>query len=137
MQLSDLTQPTANEAVSAQGCLSANMETQASGAVFTITVADAGLSVRCPEGISVLDAFERHRNSLVFGGESPVAVGCRRGGCGICKVRIVAGAYRISAMSRTHVSESEEAAGVALACRVYPDSNLALEAVPVCPRRLK
>jgi len=137
MLLSDVTQPTANDAVTAQGCLSASPEAPVSSAVFTITVSEAGLSVRCPDGASVLDAFERHSNSLVFGVASPVTVGCRRGGCGICKVRITAGTYKTSAMSRTHVSETEEAAGLVLACRVYPHSNLVLEAVPVCPRRLK
>jgi ferredoxin len=53
-------------------------------------------------------------------------VGCRRGGCGVCRVRVLAGAYRADRMSRAHVSEEQEAAGVALSCCIYPLSDLSL-----------
>jgi ferredoxin len=53
-------------------------------------------------------------------------VGCRRGGCGICRVRVLAGQYRSDAMSRSHVSAEDEAAGVVLACCIYPLSDLSL-----------
>ncbi len=53
-------------------------------------------------------------------------VGCRRGGCGICRVRVVDGKYRRDPMSRTHVSEEDEAAGVVLSCCIYPLSDLSL-----------
>lgn len=58
-------------------------------------------------------------------------VGCRRGGCGICRVRVTAGSYRTTAMSRTHVSPDEEAEGVVLACAIYPRSDLSLRLEPV------
>jgi ferredoxin len=53
-------------------------------------------------------------------------VGCRRGGCGICRVKVLAGEYRKTAMSRTHVSFEDEAEGVVLACCIYPLSDLSL-----------
>ncbi len=53
-------------------------------------------------------------------------VGCRRGGCGICRVRVTKGEYRSEAMSRAHISAEEEAAGYALACCIYPLSELSL-----------
>ena len=53
-------------------------------------------------------------------------VGCRRGGCGVCRVRVLAGQYRSDLMSRSHVSAEDEAAGVVLACCIYPLSDLSL-----------
>jgi ferredoxin len=57
-------------------------------------------------------------------------VGCRRGGCGICRVRVVAGDYRTDVMSRAHVSAEDEAAGLLLACCLYPLSELSLRLEP-------
>lgn len=53
-------------------------------------------------------------------------VGCRRGGCGICRVRVLGGRYRSDLMSRSHISAEDEAAGVVLACCIYPQSDLSL-----------
>ena len=53
-------------------------------------------------------------------------VGCRRGGCGICRVRVLDGQYRSDPMSRAHVSAEDEAAGIVLACCIYPLSDLSL-----------
>jgi ferredoxin len=53
-------------------------------------------------------------------------VGCRRGGCGVCRVRVLEGDYRRDPMSRTHVSVEDEAGGVVLACCIYPRSDLSL-----------
>ena len=53
-------------------------------------------------------------------------VGCRRGGCGICRVRVTSGQYRAVVMSRAHISAEEVADGVVLACCIYPLSDLSL-----------
>ena len=58
-----------------------------------------------------------------------IPVGCRGGGCGVCKVRIEAGSVRTDKMSRAHVSAEEEAQGYVLACRAYPTSDVRLSAV--------
>lgn len=55
-----------------------------------------------------------------------IPVGCRSGGCGVCKIRIEKGRVRRGPTSRAHVSLEEEAAGVALACRCYPEGDLEL-----------
>lgn len=56
--------------------------------------------------------------------------GCCGGGCGICKMKIVAGEYEItSRMSRAHVSWEEEAAGVVLLCCIQPRSNLKIQTI--------
>jgi len=56
-----------------------------------------------------------------------IPVGCRGGGCGVCRVRILSGEYQARKMSCKHVGESERAAGEALACRVYPRSDITIE----------
>jgi len=63
-------------------------------------------------------------------GRKGIPVGCRGGGCGVCKVRIESGRARCERMSRCHVSADEEAQGFVLACRDYPESDLELRAAP-------
>lgn len=79
-----------------------------------------GSRFACAEGERVLIAMERATHDDIF-------VGCRGGGCGICKVRVVDGDYRTGKMSKLQVSEEEAAAGYALACRLYPLGDLKIE----------
>jgi len=62
-------------------------------------------------------------------GRRGIPVGCRGGGCGVCKVKISRGDFSTRKMSRAWVSETEEAGGVVLACRCYPRSDIDLVAV--------
>ncbi len=57
-------------------------------------------------------------------------VGCRRGGCGVCRVRVTEGQYRSDPMSRAHISAEDEQAGLVLACCIYPLSELSLRLEP-------
>lgn len=81
-----------------------------------------GGSFRCPEGERVLVAMERS-------GGADIGVGCRGGGCGICRVRIVDGAHQLGKMSKAHITDEDARAGYALACRLYPLGPLTLELV--------
>lgn len=74
------------------------------------------------DGEAVLIAMERK-------GLAVVPVGCRGGGCGICKVRVLEGAYHTGPMSRAKVSAGEEDEGYALACRLYAEGPLVLEVI--------
>ena len=56
-----------------------------------------------------------------------IPVGCRGGGCGICRIRILSGDYEAKKMSCKHVAEEDQKTGIALACRVYPRSELRVE----------
>ena len=71
--------------------------------------------------------------SLLVGSEKSLSraipVGCRGGGCGVCKVRIVMGRYDSKRMSKAHICERQAEAGYALACRVYPLSDMRIEVV--------
>lgn len=84
----------------------------------------SGQSFRCAEGQSVLQAMEAQ-------GKRCVPVGCRGGGCGLCKVRVLGGDYRRGRMSCRHVPPELASQGLALACQVFPQSDLSIE----CLRR--
>ncbi|MEE8171486.1 MAG: 2Fe-2S iron-sulfur cluster binding domain-containing protein [Alphaproteobacteria bacterium] len=87
------------------------------GDSFTVTVEDSGAHFSCPDGERVLIAMEHQ-------GLKHIPIGCRGGGCGTCRVFVARGRYRTRKMSRAHVSEAEEQAGYALACRLIPESDL-------------
>jgi ferredoxin len=86
---------------------------------FTITIEDTGETYRCASTESVLDGMARL-------GKKGIPVGCRGGGCGVCKVHVVEGTYQARVMSREHVSEVDQAEHRVLACRVRPTSDLRL-----------
>lgn len=80
------------------------------------------------------EAYRCAAASTLLGGMEALArkgipVGCRGGGCGVCKVRIESGSVRTEKMSRAHVSADEQAQGYVLACRAYPTSDVRLSAV--------
>ena len=85
-----------------------------------VHIQDTGESYPCDERTNLLGGMEAL-------GRKGVPVGCRNGGCGICKVHIVAGNYVARVMSRAHVSVEEQARGQVLACRVQPRSDLQLK----------
>ncbi|MBM3517157.1 MAG: 2Fe-2S iron-sulfur cluster binding domain-containing protein [Alphaproteobacteria bacterium] len=85
--------------------------------MFEIVIAGHGL--RCPAEGRVLLEMERQ-------GKKFLPVGCRGGGCGICRVEVLRGRYRTLKMSRLHVSVEEQRRGFALACRLVPESDLEL-----------
>jgi ferredoxin len=73
-----------------------------------------------PQGQPLLMAMEKVC-------QHAINVGCRGGGCGLCKIKILQGEYQTKRMSRAHVSEEEQALGFALACRLTPLSDLVVE----------
>ena len=90
------------------------------GQYYTVTIAETQESYRCLDERSVLQGMEAL-------GKKGIPVGCRSGGCGVCKVQVLEGQYTRRVMSRAHVSAEEEAAGCALSCRIYPSSDLRLQ----------
>lgn len=88
--------------------------------IFEVGEQFSGKRFQCPDGHSVLQAMERQ-------GQRCLPVGCRSGGCGLCKVRVLQGEYRCGPMSSRHAPVAARAAGEVLACRVYPLSDLTIE----------
>jgi len=88
---------------------------------YEVVIEDTGERYPCKDGDSVLRGMEAL-------GRKGIPVGCRGGGCGVCKVEIVAGDYYVSrVMSREHVSEDDERCHRVLACRVNPLTDLRLK----------
>lgn len=87
-------------------------------------MAGASAGFDCSENQSLLDA-------MIRAGRCGIKVGCRNGGCGICRVRITQGRYSTGKMTRSRISEGDEAEGVVLACRVFPSSDISLEPLPL------
>lgn len=89
---------------------------------FDVLIEDTGERYACADDRSLLDGMEAL-------GRKGIPVGCRNGGCGVCKVAITAGSYTARVMSREHVSEADEAQGRVLACRVRPASDIRLAVI--------
>jgi len=87
-----------------------------------VLIADTGETYRCADTRSLLEGMEAL-------GRHGIPVGCRNGGCGVCKVHVASGTYVARVMSRDHVSEEDEAAGRVLACRVRPTSAISLHVI--------
>lgn len=88
-------------------------------ATYQVSLPDTGDSFRCPAGRSLLEA-------MLAQGRAAIPVGCRGGGCGLCKIAVLSGTYTQRVMSRAHVSVEDEQAQRVLACRISPTSDLAV-----------
>ena len=88
---------------------------------LTVCVVQTGETYPCAADESLLCGMLRL-------GRKGIPVGCVNGGCGVCKVRIVDGIVTpLGPVSRAHVSVEEERAGLTLACRVAPATEVTLE----------
>jgi ferredoxin len=93
--------------------------------VITVLVeGEPARQYRCPETSSVLEGMAQQACD-------GVQVGCRSGGCGVCRVEILSGAWTAKKMSKAHVTEADLARNIVLACRTFATSDLTLRP---CPR---
>src|SRR5262245_11535818 len=95
---------------------------------FQITIGETEEVFHCGSERNVLEAMEA---ALCKG----IPVGCRNGGCGACKARVVRGEYITRKMNRAVVSEEEQAQGYVLACKTYPRGDLTLAAADLVAKR--
>ena len=94
-----------------------------------VTLVDSGESFVCEPQESVLHGLARL-------GKRGIPVGCRGGGCGICKVEVLSGEFRKRVMSRDHVSVDDEAHHRVLACRICPEGDLTLKVIGLMQKAL-
>ncbi len=87
---------------------------------FQILVTNRQQTFTVSQGELLLHAMEKAC-------QQAIKVGCRGGGCGLCKVKILQGRYQSKRMSKAHISAEEQASGFALACRVFPEGDLVIE----------
>lgn len=89
---------------------------------YAVNITNTGEAFACASTTNILagmDALGRHG----------IPVGCRGGGCGVCKVYIESGEIRSEKMSRACLTAEEQQQGFVLACRSYPISNVQVRAV--------
>jgi ferredoxin len=89
----------------------------------SVRIVQTGETYACAETETLLQGMARI-------GRKGIPVGCLNGGCGVCRISVPLGQVRcIGPMSRTHVSEDDEAKGVCLACRVAPVASVEVDVV--------
>lgn len=93
---------------------------------FTVTLATTGRRFTCPDSENVLVGMR-------YDGPDGVQVGCRGGGCGVCRVEVLQGTYLAKKMSKAHVSEEDLARNIVLSCRIIPTSDLVIRPCPRVP----
>jgi ferredoxin len=86
---------------------------------YTIGFGPLGDAVDCGADETVLSAILRSGAKVLFG--------CRGGGCGVCKMRLVAGHVDHGRCSRAVLPEEEKAEGAFLSCQARPRSDLVIE----------
>lgn len=85
--------------------------------MYSIQILKNAEEFLCAEGSSLLHGMKTLNRK-------GIPVGCRGGGCGICRIQVVQGPYETKRMSREHISDTDEQQGIVLACRIYPQSDL-------------
>lgn len=96
---------------------------------YTISLVDTGEDYFCREDQHLLQGMQNYQIGKAM--LDTIPVGCRGGGCGICRIRILNGEYEAKKMSRKHITEEQQALGIVLACRIYPRADLGIEVLPV------
>lgn len=89
---------------------------------FHVDVVDACVRFDCSAQESVLAGMSRL-------GKRGIPIGCRGGGCGICKVEVLCGSYVAEKMSAAHVNEADLGAHRVLACRIRPAGDVSLRVI--------
>lgn len=85
---------------------------------YNVIYLDENKSFKCKDTETLIHAMQRS-------GVKPFPIGCRGGGCGICKIRINQGGYDLERpMSRRHITLEEEKEGIVLACCIRPKDDL-------------
>lgn len=86
---------------------------------FQVHVVDAPMPFPCRQDQTVLAAMSG-------AGQHCVQIGCRSGGCGVCRVQVLEGHFECGTMSRAQVAAPDLECGIALACQLFPRSDLRL-----------
>ncbi len=96
-------------------------------ATYEIRIVGSARTVRCAPGQDILAAAIRS-------GADWLPIGCRGGGCGVCRISVRSGSYETGRMAKRHVT-GDSPGRLALACRVYPSSDLVIELAPIVKKR--
>jgi ferredoxin len=87
--------------------------------VYTITLSPVGDTVPCSSEETVLAA--------ILGSGASVMFGCRGGGCGTCKMRVISGQVAHGRCSAAVLPEEEKTSGWFLSCQAHALTDLTIE----------
>ena len=87
--------------------------------MYTLTLSPVGDPVPCDPGETVLAA--------ILGSGASVMFGCRGGGCGTCKMRMISGLVEHGRCSTAALSKEERKSGWFLSCQARALSDLTIE----------
>ena len=90
-----------------------------------VLLVDTQQEFQCGEDQHLLQGMQNFRLGVPM--LEAIPIGCRGGGCGICRIQVLSGEYQSLKMSRKHIPEADQAGGIVLACRIYPRSELHIE----------
>ncbi|WP_370891412.1 2Fe-2S iron-sulfur cluster-binding protein [Janibacter sp. GXQ6167] len=86
----------------------------------TVTIQPSGEEIYLAPGETVLAGL--YKAGFAY------TVGCRRGGCGICKIDVTDGDFTYNRpVAESVVSEEERTDGTCLSCRAVPESDITIE----------
>ena len=81
-----------------------------------------------PDGVQVTAGVDETLLAALGRAGLRYRVGCRRGGCGICKVQLVLGEVRCERpIAASVLSDDEQVEGICLSCRAVPITNIVIE----------
>ena len=84
-----------------------------------VTVRPGAVEVTLDDGETILDGL--YRNGYAY------RIGCRRGGCGVCKVDLLVGEVRYDRTVAPEVlTAGERASGTCLTCRAVPVTDVTI-----------
>ena len=87
-----------------------------------LRIAGTGITIETKEGEPILAALIRTGYSYKFG--------CKRGGCGICKLDLAEGEVEYQVTVAESVISQEERKTIALSCRAVPVTDTVIEMNP-------
>ena len=86
----------------------------------TIIVQPSGTEIHVEPGDTVLSGLQKAGYAYT--------VGCRRGGCGICKIDVLDGEFSYCRpVADTVITTEEHADGACLSCRAVPGNDLTIQ----------
>lgn len=84
---------------------------------YKVVIREKEIAVR--ENETILNASQRQAGGIF--------VGCKGGGCGMCKVKVVSGHTLDGIASKSVLSDDEHSAGYRLACQSMPITDMVVE----------
>jgi CDP-4-dehydro-6-deoxyglucose reductase len=81
-----------------------------------------------PDGVQVTAAQDETLLRALGRAGLRYRVGCKRGGCGICKVQLILGEVRYERpIAASVLTDDERVDGICLSCRAVPITNIVIE----------